>query len=440
MNPAAGNPHPIEPVRFLQRLFAAAVAAAQPQEVLPAFLPPPPKGRTVVVGAGKAAAAMAYAFDAAWPRTAPLTGVVVTRYGFVPPPPASWSGRIAILEAAHPVPDAASVAAGQAILAAVQGLSADDLVVCLLSGGASALMCAPAPGLTLAEKQRLNAELLASGASIHEINTVRKHLSRLKGGRLAAACAPAAVLTLAISDVPGDDLSVIGSGPTVPDPTTCTEALAILQRYAIAVPEVMQTALRTGAWETPKPGEAVFARARAELIATPAQSLAAAARYAESQGLRAYVLGDAIEGEAREVAKVHAGIARAVAEGKSSLVAPCVLLSGGETSVTLKTPPDTTLGQGGRNSEFCLALALALNGHPRIWALAADTDGIDGSADNAGAVVTPTTLSRAQALGLSVRTALERHDAYGFFAALGDLFVTGPTHTNVNDFRAVLIH
>ena len=326
------------------------------------------------------------------------------------------------------------------MLALTQGLTADDLVICLISGGGSALLTLPADGLTLAEKQRINKELLASGAAIGEMNCVRKHLSRIKGGRLAAACAPARVVTLTISDVPGDDPSIIASGPTVPDASTCADALAILDRYRITVPAPVRAALEAGTLETPKPGEAVFAGHAVHLIATPQQSLEAAAQAARAAGWAAHILSDEIEGESREVGKVHAALARAVAQRGAPFERPCVLLSGGETTVTVRSRPESApKGRGGRAGEFCMGLAQALQGQSGIWALAADTDGIDGVEDNAGAIVTPDTLARGRAQGLRLDDHLDRNDAYGYFSALGDLVVTGPTHTNVNDFRVLLI-
>jgi len=365
---------------------------------------------------------------------------VVTRYGHTPPRPPGLPQRIEVVEASHPVPDAAGLQAAERILALAQGLTADDLVLCLISGGGSALLTLPAEGIGLALKQDINRQLLASGANIAEMNGVRKHLSRIKGGRLAAACAPARVVTLTISDVPGDDPSIIASGPTVPDASLCSDALAILQRYAIAVPAEVLHALQSGTWETPKPGSPVFTGHALHMIATPQQSLEAAAEAARAQGLNAYILSDEIEGESREVGKVHAALARAAARGQGPFQKPCVILSGGETTVTLKPQPaGTPRGRGGRAGEFCLGLAQALQGQPGVWALADDTDGIDGIEDNAGARVSPDTLSRAAALGHKVDDHLQRNDAYGFFAAIDDLVVTGPTHTNVNDFRAILV-
>lgn len=429
-----------QPRAFLTHLYQAAVRRALPLHNTAAFLPPPPKGRTIVIGAGKAAGSMAQAVEALWPADAPLAGVVVTRYHHTPERPAGLPHRIEVLEASHPVPDAAGLAASQRILSLVQGLTPDDLVLCLISGGGSALLTLPAEGLTLEEKQRINKALLNSGANIGEMNCVRKHLSRIKGGRLAAACAPARVVTLTISDVPGDDPSVIASGPTVPDATTCADALAILKRYRIDVPAPVLAMLAQGTLETPKPGDAVFAGHEVHMIATPQQSLEAAAAVARAAGLHAYILSDEMEGESREVGKVHAALARAVAQRDQPFAKPCVILSGGETTVTVRPVPEgEQRGRGGRAGEFCMGLAAALQGQAGVWALAADTDGIDGMEENAGAWVEPGTLARAQALGMKVDRYLDRNDAYGFFQPLGDLVVSGPTHTNVNDFRALLV-
>ena len=372
---------------------------------------------------------MAAAVEALWPADAPLSGLVVTRYGHVPPVASRHPRRIEVLEAAHPVPDAAGLQAARRIAQMVQGLGPEDLVLALISGGGSALLAEPAPGLSLADKQAVNQALLRSGAAIDEMNCVRKHLSALK----------AALVALLISDVPGDDPSVIASGPTVPDPTSCAQALAICERYRIALPPAALAGLRSGAFETPKPGDAVFANHTMHLVATPQQSLEAAAARARSQGVAAYLLSDAIEGESREVAKVHAALARQVARHGQPFARPCVILSGGETTVTLPPPGAADPGRGGRASEFLLACAVALQGTPGVYALAADTDGIDGVEDNAGARIGPDTLARAQAQGINPDAHLERHDAYGFFAALDDLVVTGPTFTNVNDFRALYI-
>jgi glycerate 2-kinase len=391
--------------------------------------PAPPAGRTVVVGAGKAAASMAAAVEAHWPADRALSGLVVTRYGH-----GAACSRIEVVEASHPVPDAAGAAAAARILELVRGLGADDLVICLISGGGSALLAAPAPGITLADKQAINRALLRSGAAISEMNCVRKHLSAIKGGRLAAAAHPTPMVTLTISDVPGDDPSVIASGPTIGDATTVADAQAILERYAIAVPDAVAAHLASGAAETPKPGDKVLAHARQVMVATPRASLEAAAAAARAMGVTPLILGDALEGEARDVAMVHAGIARFCAEAGQPAAPPCLLLSGGETTVTVRGT-----GRGGRNAEFLLALGIALDGRPGVYALAGDTDGIDGTEHNAGAVISPDFLSRAAAAGISPRAHLANNDGYSLFSALGDLVVTGPTLTNVNDFRALLI-
>lgn len=412
--------------RLLRRMFDAAVNAADPASCLPQHLPSPPKGRTIVVGAGKAAASMAKAVEDHW--NADLEGLVVTRYGHGVP-----CSRIEVVEAAHPVPDHAGYEAAERILGMVRGLSADDLVLCLISGGGSALLTMPAPGITLETKQAISKALLRSGATIAEINCVRKHLSAIKGGRLATACAPAKVVTLAISDVPGDDPSIIASGPTVADPTTCADALALLDRYGISNNNAVSY-LRKCSEETPKPGDPRLANAEVILIATPQNALQAAAGIAVKAGITPMILGDSIEGEARDVALVHAGITRQIVRHRQPAKPPCVLLSGGETTVTVRGN-----GRGGRNAEFLLALALALDGQANVHALACDTDGIDGTNDNAGCVLSPDTLARAAALGLNARAHLADNNAYDFFSALGDLIVTGPTRTNVNDFRAILI-
>ena len=424
-----------DPRTTLRALYDAAVQRALPAHNTAPWLPAPPRGRCVVIGAGKAGGAMAAAVDALWPADSPISGLVVTRYDHVPPAYKARPGRIEVVEAAHPVPDAAGQQAAQRILGLVQGLTADDLVLCLISGGGSALLSLPAVGLTLADKQAINKALLQSGAAIDEMNCVRKHLSAIKGGRLGALCAPARVLTLTISDVPGDDPAVIASGPTVPDASTCADALAILQRYGIALPPAAQAGLESGAFESPKPGDARFAGHALHMIATPRQSLQAAAALAVNQGLAAHILSDEIEGESREVGRVHAALARSVAQHATPFQAPCAILSGGETTVTVKAKG----GRGGRATEFLLGCAIALQGAPGIWVLAADTDGIDGMEDNAGAIVSPDTLARAAALGLKPADFLDRNDAYSFFAALGDLVVPGPTFTNVNDFRVMLV-
>ena len=440
LSPMSLPDHKAQPRAFLRALFDVGVRSAQPLHGMRQWLPAPPKGRTLVLGAGKAGGAMAQALEALWPQDAPLSGLVVTRYGHVPPRPAGLPERIEVVEAAHPVPDAAGLAAAQRILDLTQGLTEEDLVLCLISGGGSSLLTLPCDGLTLEDKQRINRALLDSGAHIGEMNCVRKHLSRIKGGRLAAACAPARVVTLTISDVPGDDPSVIASGPTVPDATTCADALEILQRYGIDVPTGIRAALEAGMLETPKPGDACFEGHAVHLIATPWQALEAAAEAARTTGLTVHVLSDEIEGESRDVGKVHAALARAVARRGQPFAAPCVVLSGGETTVTVRPrAPGAARGRGGRAGEFCLGLASALQGEGTVWALAADTDGIDGSEDNAGAFVCPDTLERALQAGLRIDDHLARNDAWGYFAGLGDLLVTGPTHTNVNDFRALLI-
>ncbi|MBH2009655.1 MAG: glycerate kinase [Xanthomonadaceae bacterium] len=433
-----------QPRQFLDHLFQAAVERALPLANTARFLPRPPTpesgGRTIVIGAGKAGGAMAQAVEALWPLDAPLEGLVVTRYHHVPPRPEGLAQRIEVVEASHPVPDEAGQAAAGRILAMVQGLTENDLVLCLISGGGSSLLALPAEGLSLEEKQAINKALLASGASISEMNCVRKHLSRIKGGRLAAACAPARVVTLTISDVPGDDPSIIASGPTVPDASSCAEAVAILQRYGIEVPGDIMSLLEQGALETPKPGDAVFDGHEIHMIATPQQSLEAAAEAARDAGLAAYILSDEMEGESREVGKVHAALARAVAMKGQPFQKPCVILSGGETTVTIrKQAPGTPRGRGGRAGEFCMGLALALQGQGGVYALAADTDGIDGIEDNAGACVSPDTLQRAVAAGMKLDQYLDRNDAYGYFEKLDDLVISGPTYTNVNDFRAILI-
>ena len=430
-----------DPRAFLRTLYDAAVQRALPAHNTAAFLPAPPatsgshQGRTLVLGAGKAGGAMAAAVDALWPVAAPLSGLVVTRYDHVPPAYKARPGRIEVVEASHPVPDAAGQHAAQRMVELTRGLTANDLVLCLVSGGGSALLSMPAPGLTLADKQAVNKALLASGAAIDEMNCVRKHLSAIKGGRLAALCAPARVVTLLISDVPGDAPEIIASGPTVPDASTCADALAILRRYGIELPPAARAGLDSGAFETPKPGDAVFAGHEVHIIATPQQSLEAAAALACAAGVEAHILSDEIEGESREVGKVHAALARAVARRGEPFAKPCVILSGGETTATVRQKG----GRGGRATEFLLGCAIALQGEPGVHVLAADTDGIDGIEDNAGALVTPSTLARAQALGLKAADFLDRNDAYNFFKPLGDLVVPGPTFTNVNDFRALYI-
>jgi hydroxypyruvate reductase len=416
-----------EPTVLLRRMFEAAVAAAQPARTLAQHLPAPPRGRIIVIGAGKASAAMASALEAAWPG--PLEGLVVTRYGYAVP-----CSRIEIVEAAHPVPDDAGLAAAQRMLKMVAGLGEDDLVICLVSGGGSSLLPLPLAGITLDDKQRVNRALLKSGATISEMNCVRRHLSAIKGGRLAAACYPARVLNLLISDVPGDDPIDIASGPTVPDPTTRADALAIVRRYAIDLPPHVMAVLASDAAQTLKPGEPRLPRIRTEFIATPRLALEAAARVGRDAGYAVHMLGDAIEGEARDVGKVMGGIALEAARHGQPFAAPCVLLSGGETTVTVRGA-----GRGGRNVEFLLSLALTLRGEPGIHAIAGDTDGVDGQEEIAGAVVGPDTLERAWRAGLRPQDALAANDGHGFFEALGDAVITGPTLTNVNDFRAILL-
>ena len=412
----------------LRKVFDAAVAAADPRKVLAHHLPPKPKGRVIVVGGGKSAALMAAALEDAWPDVG-LEGTVVTRYGH-----AASTRHIEVIEASHPVPDTNSERGARRLLERVQGLGPDDLVLALVSGGASALLAAPAAGITLSDKQAINRALLASGATISEMNAVRKHLSAIKGGRLAAAAAPARVVTLAISDVPGDDPAVIGSGPTVPDPTTFADVRALLARYGIDPPPAVAQRIAAGADETPKPG--TLPHAAFHLIATPMLALRQAAATARTLGLTPLILGDALEGESHEMGTVLAGIARSVQAHGEPLAAPALLLSGGETTVTIGKGP---AGRGGRNTEFLLGLAVALQGAAGIWAAAGDTDGIDGTEDAAGAIVTPGTLARARENGLDARVVLAGHDSYSLFDAIGDLIRTGPTLTNVNDIRAILI-
>ena len=415
------------PRALLIKMFEAAIESAQPGHCVPTHLPEPGKGRTIVIGAGKASSAMAQALENNW--DGPLSGLVVTRYGYAVP-----CRRIEIVEAAHPVPDQAGLHAAQRMMELVRGLSADDTVICLISGGGSALLPLPLDGITLEDKQAVNRALLASGATIGEMNTVRRHLSAIKGGRLAAACHPARVVTLLISDVPGDQPCDIASGPTVGDPSTCEDALAIVKRYGIALPPAVREVLESGRGESVKPGDPRLARCETRMIATPQMALEAAAAVAREAGIAPYILGNAIEGEARDVGKAMAGNARQVAEYGQPFAKPCVMLSGGETTVTVRGQ-----GRGGRNVEFLLSLGLALDGCAGVHALAGDTDGVDGQEEIAGAVLAPDSLARAWALGIKPADALQNNDGHGFFGALGDSVVTGPTLTNVNDFRAILI-
>ena len=412
---------------LLLELFNAALRAADPLDAIAAHLPPPPRGRTVVIGAGKAAARMAQGVEKRW--QGPLSGVVVTRYGHGAP-----TRQVEVIEAGHPVPDDASEAAARRMLAAVRGLTADDMVLCLMSGGGSALMSLPLYGISAQHKRDINKALLRSGAPIGEMNVVRKHLSAIKGGRLALACGGARVVTLVLSDVPGDDPGTVASGPTLADPSSAQDALRILEKYGIDIAPAVRAALEDPDNETPKPGDSRLAHHSVAVIATARQALQAAADLARASGYRPLVLSDRVEGEARMVAVSHAALAHSVIEHGSPLKAPCVLLSGGETTVTVQGT-----GRGGRNAEYLLALAIALQGSPRVHAIACDTDGIDGTEDNAGAVLTPDTLQRAAAQGLDAAALLANNDGYGFFSALGDLVVTGPTRTNVNDFRAIVV-
>ncbi|WP_457092073.1 glycerate kinase type-2 family protein [Microvirga sp. P5_D2] len=417
----------LQPRAILQAMFDAAIAAADPARCVPPNLPDPPQGRTIVIGAGKAAASMARAVEQHW--TGDLSGFVVTRYGHAAP-----TSRIQVLEAAHPVPDMSGFEAAREIIGLVSDLTPDDLVLCLISGGGSALLALPIEGLTLEDKQEVNKALLRSGATIGEMNCVRRHLSAIKGGRLAAACHPAKVVTLLISDVPGDDPINIASGPTVPDPTTCADALEILDRYGIKPAPAVLEVLTSGRGETIKPGDERLAKVDIRMIATPQMALEAAARVSAQHGLASHILGDAIEGEARDVGKVMGGIALQTARRGQPFTPPCVLLSGGESTVTVRGQ-----GRGGRNVEFLLSLAATLDGHPGIHALAGDTDGVDGLEEIAGAYLRPDSIARAGAKGIGVKGSLADNDGHGFFEALGDGIVTGPTLTNVNDFRAILI-
>jgi glycerate 2-kinase len=412
---------------LLRSLFEAAISAADPGRVLARHLPPPPKGRTLVVGAGKAAASMARAVEAAW--SGDLTGIVVTRYGHHLP-----TRKIEVVEASHPVPDEAGLAASGRILASLKGLTENDLVLCLISGGASALLPLPLEGLGLEDEQALNKALLKCGATISEMNCVRRHLSAIKGGRLALACHPARLVTLLISDVPGDAPIDIGSGPTIADPTTCADALAIIARYGIAMNHKVREVLASGRGESVKPGDPRLGKSEVKLIATPQMALEAAAAAARKAGIAAHILSDRVEGEARDVGKVLAAVARQVAAHNEPFAPPCVLLSGGETTVTVRGQ-----GRGGRNVEFLLSLGLSLDGDRGIFALAGDTDGVDGLEEIAGAYLAPDSLARAWKKGIKPQESLAANDGHSFFEALGDSIVTGPTLTNVNDFRAILI-
>ena len=421
-----------DPRRLLVDSFHAAVAAADPLVILPPHLPAPPKGRTLVIGAGKAAASMAAAVEAVWPAGAPLEGLVVTRYRH-----GAATRRIRVVEAGHPVPDEAGQAAAREILAAVRGLGADDLVLALVSGGGSALLNLPADDVPAEDLKATTRELLKSGAPIQDMNTVRKHLSAIQGGRLAAA-SRAPVVALVISDVTGDDPTHIASGPCAPDPTTYGDALEVLRRYGVRAPESVRRRLERGARgeipETPKPRDPALARVENRVVASAQQSLLAAAEFFRARGCAAAVLGDSVTGEASEVAKVYGALARQVARHGAPFAPPVALISGGECTVTVRGS-----GRGGRCAEFLLSLAIDLAGLPRASAIACDTDGIDGSEDNAGAVLLPDSLARAAALGADAKALLANNDGYGFFSALGDLVVTGPTRTNVNDYRAILI-
>ena len=422
----------MNPRDLLLGSFHAAVAAADPLQIVPAHLPPPPVGRTLVIGAGKAAAAMALAVEQHWPADAPLAGTVITRYGHGLP-----TQRIAVVEAGHPVPDAAGESAARGIFTAVKSLTHDDLLLALVSGGGSSLLSLPVASISMADLKAVTQALLHSGATIQEINTVRKHLSSIQGGRLAAACA-APIRALVISDVTGDDPTHIASGPCAPDPTTYADALEILARYRCAAPpavlQTLQRGVRGELSETPKPGDPIFARTENRVIATAQQSLQAAADYFAAQGIPAVVLGDSVTGEARAIAALHAALAREVATRGLPWRAPLALISGGECTVTVRGK-----GRGGRCAEFLLALTTELQGQADVHALAGDTDGIDGSEDNAGAISAPDTLTRAAALGLNAQQHLSNNDGYGFFSALGDLVITGPTRTNVNDYRVILV-
>ena len=415
------------PEQILRKLFDTAVAAANPTLCLPSFLPQSPEGRTLVVGAGKASAVMAQSIESHW--NGALSGLVITRYDYGQP-----CKHIDIVEAAHPVPDQIGLNAAKRIMQLVSQLGTNDLCIAVMSGGASSLLTLPADGLTLADKQEVNRALLRSGATISEMNCIRKHLSAVKGGRLAAQVAPARLVTLLISDVPGDNPDVIGSGPTVPDQTTFEDALRIVKKFNIELPRSVARYLERGELETPKPGDPIFQGSEVHIIARPAASLKAAAKKAREVGLNVLLLSDSLEGVAHQVAKDHAKLALAVREGSGPVVPPALIISGGELTVKLLGN-----GRGGPNSEYMLAMAIALNEADGIHAIACDTDGIDGSEDNAGAIISPSTLRRGIKAGVNPHNHLIDNDSYSFFKALNDLIITGPTYTNVNDFRAILV-
>lgn len=417
-----------DPKSFLISIFSAAVVAVNPDRIIRNYLPQRPKGRTIVIGAGKASAQMASAFETAW--AAPMEGLVVTRYGFG----AAQCERTEIIEAAHPVPDAAGLNASQRILEKVSGLTDDDLVVALISGGGSALLPSPAPGLTLGDEIAVNEALLNSGAPIMAMNTVRKHLSTIKGGRLALAAHPAKVVSLIICDIPGDNPALVASGPTVPDPADRADAMNFIKTYGVRLSARVMAHLNSAAADAPSPSDPRFARNEVHVIASTAVALEAAVAEARNGGVEAVILSDAIEGEARDVGRVHAAIAREVALRDRPFSKPVLILSGGETTVTLRAK-----GKGGRNSELLLSFAIGIDGLPNIWALAADTDGIDGSEDNAGAFADGSTFARMRRAGLDAKAMLAENNAWTAFDAIGDLFVPGPTGTNVNDFRAILV-
>ncbi len=422
----------MNPCNYLLESFAVTVKTADPTHTIPLHLPHPPRGRTLVVGAGKASAAMAMVVENAWPAAAQLNGLVITRYGHTLP-----TQKIKVVEAGHPIPDENGERAAQEILAAVQTLESEDLLLCLFSGGGSSLLSLPIEGISLQDLQAVTHQLLRCGASIREINTVRKHLSAIQGGRLAAAC-QAPILALIISDVTGDEVTHIASGPCSPDPSTFADALAVLDRHHLNVPETVRQLLLAGKErviaETPKPGSPIFNQVENRIIANAHQSLAAAANYFQEHGINTLILGDTVTGESREIAKSYAALVREIKLYPQALKTPLALLSGGETTVTLKGN-----GRGGRNSEFLLSLLIELSALDKVYALACDTDGLDGTENNAGALITPDSLIRANRLNLDPVSFLSNNDAYTFFQQLNDLVITGPTHTNVNDYRAILV-